>query len=86
MEITAWIVSVLGSLWLGSYFSPYLRKRAENLATHDDLDKLIKQMEAVTEATKAIESRIDEQVWNKQRQWEMKRDALVKGLQALRSL
>jgi hypothetical protein len=78
MEIAIpWILSVIGSLWIGSYFSPYLKKRAENLATHDDLDKLLAQMRATTEATKAIEARIDDQVWNKQRQWEMKRDVLL---------
>lgn len=87
MEIALpWIASVVAGLWIGSYFSPYLKKRSENLATHDDIDKLVDQVKATTEATKAIESRIDDQVWNKQRQWELKRDALVEGGRAVNEL
>lgn len=84
MEIAApWILSVIGSLWIGSYFSPYLRKRAENLATHDDLEKLINQVRATTEATKRIEARISNEVWNKQQLWEMKRDTVISVIQTM---
>lgn len=41
------------------------------------------QVKATTEATKAIEARISDQFWNRQRHWEMKRDSLLEALAAL---
>jgi hypothetical protein len=81
-QVEFWLFTTLCA-GVGAYFGAYLKKRAENLATHADLEKLVAQMKATTEATKAIEARIDDQAWNKQRHWEMRRDALVKALQAL---
>jgi len=81
-QVEFWLFTLLCS-GLGAYGGAYLKKRAENLATRDELDKLIEQMKATTEATKAIESRIDDQVWNKQRQWELKREALLGGAWAV---
>jgi len=75
-------LAVLGG-WFGSYIGSYMGKKGENLAVHEDLDKLVKQMEATTQATKAIEARISNEVWDRQRHWEMKRDALVAALQSL---
>ncbi len=43
----------------GAYLGAYLKKKGENLATHGDIDKLVKQVSAVTAATKQIEARID---------------------------
>lgn len=83
METAAWILSVVGSLWIGSYFSPYLRKRAENLASHDDLQMLIDQVKATTEATRRIEAQISNEVWDRQRQWELKRDILLDALRSV---
>jgi hypothetical protein len=41
-----------------AFFGAYLRKKGENLATHEDIDKLVKQVSAVTTATKQIEAKI----------------------------
>lgn len=78
-----WVLSIVASLWVGSYFSPYLRRRAENLATHEDLDKLVEQMKATTEATKAIDARISDAVWDRQRRWELRRDTVVNVIQSM---
>ena len=61
----------------GAYIGGYLKKKGDNLATHEDIDKIVDQVKATTEAAKAIEAKIDDQVWNRQRQWELKRDILV---------
>jgi hypothetical protein len=81
-EFVTPVLAVIGG-WFGSYMGSYMKKKGENLATHEDLDKLVKQMEATTNATKAIEARISNEVWDRQKRWEMKRDALVPALQAL---
>jgi hypothetical protein len=40
----------------GAYLGSYLKKKGENLATHEDLNKLIVELRATTEATKSIEA------------------------------
>lgn len=73
------IIAIL-SFVLGTVFKPYLRgyatKKGENLATHEDIDKLVEQVKATTDATKNIEAEISSGVWNKQKRWEMKREVL----------
>jgi hypothetical protein len=54
----------------GAYLGSYLKKKGENLATHEDVDKLVAQVAAVTETTKQIESKISHDVWERQRKWE----------------
>jgi hypothetical protein len=83
MENLVWILLAAIASGFGGYFGSYLKKKGENLATHEDLDKLVQQMEATTQATKAIEARIDDQVWNKQRQWELKRDILLDAIRSI---
>ena len=68
-------LSLVGG-WAGAYFHGYLNKKGENLATHEDIDKLVDQMRAVTAATKEIESKIEGEAWDRQRLWELKRDVL----------
>jgi hypothetical protein len=73
------IVSLISFL-LGVVFTPYLRgystKKGENLATHEDIDKVVDQVKAVTETTKQIEKRVSEEVWDRQKRWELRRDVL----------
>jgi tRNA-dihydrouridine synthase len=66
-----------------AYFGAYLRKKGENLATHEDLSSLVKQVEAVTQTTKTIEYAISNDVWDRQKRWEMKRDTLMAAVDAL---
>ena len=77
--ITAAICNVLSFL-LGVVLTPYLRgysaKKGENLATHEDIDKLVDQVSVVTQTTKEIESKISGELWDKQKHWEMKRDVI----------
>jgi hypothetical protein len=54
----------------------YSTRKGENLATHEDIDKLVDQVKAVTQATTKIESEIASGIWDKQKQWEIKRDVL----------
>lgn len=68
---------------LGAYIGAYLKKKGENLATHEDVRKLIDQISAVTQTTKEIESKISTDFWNRQKHWEIRRDALYEALRAL---
>ena len=83
MELVLGAIIAALSFFLGAVFRPYLTgyatKKGENLATHEDIDKLVDQMKAVTEATKKIEAEISSGVWDKQKRWEMKRQVLFEA-------
>jgi hypothetical protein len=51
------VTTAVGS-GVGAYLLSYLKKKGENLATREDIDKLVQQVSAVTAATKQIEARI----------------------------
>jgi hypothetical protein len=68
---------------IGSYVGSYLKRKGENLATHEDLDKLVEQVASVTQTTKSIEAAISDDVWNKQKRWELKREVLFEAAKRL---
>ena len=67
----------------GAYLGGYLKKKAENLATHEDIEKLVDQVRAVTMATKEIEAKVSSDVWNQQKRWELKRETLFEATKRL---
>lgn len=73
-KLATWALTMIGSSFIGSYFGSYLKKKGENLATHEDTDKIVEQVKAVTQTTKEIEAKISGELWNRQKQWEMKRE------------
>ena len=81
------LVAVLIAIVSGlvGYWRAYANKKGENLATHEDLQMLVEQVKATTEATKRIEAQISNEVWDRQRQWEMKREAVISTVQAMLS-
>jgi len=79
----AYAALILIATWFGRAIGAYAKKKGENLATHEDLEDLVEQMKAVTEATKTIEAAISDKVWDRQKHWELKRDALFATLEAL---
>ena len=74
----AWTFALVSfiSAGAGAYLGGYLRKKGENLATHEDIDKLVDQVAAVTQTTKTIEATISNEVWDRQRRWELKKEVL----------
>ena len=72
-------LATLVSAFVGSYLAGYLKQKGENLATHEDIDKLVDQVAAVTTTTKKIEADISSQVWDRQKRWELKRDTLLQA-------
>lgn len=67
----------------GAYLGSYLKKKGENLATHEDINKLITQVTAVTQATKEIEGKISHDFWEREKTWEVKREALFEAMKEL---
>jgi hypothetical protein len=61
----------------GAYLGACLKKKVENLAANEHLGKLVDQIKVVTDTTKRIEADISQEVWDRKKQWEIKRDALM---------
>ena len=77
-EISILVINA-GILLFGLYLKSYFSKKGENLATKEDFKELKAQTAELRQATKEIEAKIDDQVWSRQRQWEMKRDILLEA-------
>jgi hypothetical protein len=87
--IETYVVGALSALFgafVGSFLSGYLRQKGQDLATHEDIDKLVDQVRAVTKTTKEIEAKISDEVWDRQKRWELKRDLLIEMVKKVTSL
>jgi hypothetical protein len=67
----------------GAYLGSYLKKKGENLATHEDIGKLVDQMAAVTMATKEIEAKISDDAWSRQKRSELRRDIMLETVDGI---
>lgn len=84
--LAVWSLVTLVSAFLGSFLPSYFKKKAENLATHEDIDKLVDQVSAVTKTTKEIEAKISGDLWDRQKRWELKREVLFDAMRRLPEL
>src|SRR5262249_31736232 len=78
-----WALAALMGSFLGSFLNSYLRTKGQNLATHEDIGKLLDQVSAVTTTTKEIEAKISSEVWDRQKHWELRRDAVFDALKSM---
>jgi hypothetical protein len=83
MQLITWILATLVSAFVGSYLASYLSQKGENRATHEDIDKLVDQVKAVTQATKQIETKLSSDLWDRQKRWELKREVLFEATKKL---
>jgi hypothetical protein len=69
-----------------SYFGAYIKRKGEDRAVREGFAEVLRQTKETTEATKKIEAKISDEVWDRQKRWELKRDValeLVKRIAAL---
>jgi hypothetical protein len=78
----AWVLSVIAALFIGGFLRSYMSKKGENLATHEDINKLIDQVAAVTTTTKRIEANISTEMWQRER----KSDLQLKVIDSVNAL
>ncbi len=55
LQVVSWAGSSLVGAFAGSYLTGYLKTKGENLATHEDIDKLVDQVGAVTKKSAFLE-------------------------------
>jgi hypothetical protein len=81
--IFTWLITTFLGALLGSAFGGYFGKKGEIQALHEDMSRVIEQNEAITKANETIKDELTNQTWDRQRQWEMRRDAVLAVVQAL---
>jgi len=59
-----------------------LSEKAKNLATHEDIQKLIDQVRE----TERVKSEISDRMWDRQTRWTYKRDLYVRIIECLTDL
>lgn len=67
----------------GAYLGSYLKKKGENWATREDIRELARQTGILTQAAKEIEAKISNEMWEKQKRWEVKKDATFEAMKEL---
>jgi hypothetical protein len=70
------LVVTMLSIYLKSFTSAYSSEKGKNLATKEDVAE-------ITKTVKEIESQISDQVWSRQRRWELKKEVLVSAIDKL---
>jgi hypothetical protein len=84
--IIAFLLSWILRTALAPYLDGYSRKKGENRATDEHLDKLVQQVDAVTKTTESIKAVISDDMWDRQRQWELRRDVVLDAIRTLADL
>jgi hypothetical protein len=68
---------------LAAYFGAYFKRRGEDKAVKDGFKDVLKQTRETTDATKRIEARIDDEVWDRQQRWQMKKDMFFEAVKKI---
>jgi hypothetical protein len=71
-------LTVIGSA-VAAYSGAYFKKRGEDKAIEEGFAAVLRQTTETTKATKAIEAKIGDEVWDRQRRFEMKRDFIFEA-------
>jgi hypothetical protein len=89
MDVTVWInlfAAGFGGLAGGSlsaYFKGYLGEKGKRLATHEDIEGVLKEVRAVTHETETIKAQISADARNRETVWNQRRDIYGEVLQAI---
>jgi hypothetical protein len=69
-----------------SYFGAYIKRKGGDRAVREGFAEVLRQTKATTEATKKIEAKISDEVWDRQKRWELKRDIILELIKRIAAL
>ena len=83
IQILGWMAPVVPAFLLGNVLRPFLNsysnEKGKNLATKEDIAQL-------TKIAEGIRAEISDKVWDRQKQWELKRDVIQDAIRAYADL
>jgi hypothetical protein len=79
------LLTIAGS-GIAAYYGAYLKKRGEDQAMKEGFAEVLRQTTETTRATKAIEAKISDEMWDRQKQWELKRDILLEMIKRIAAM
>jgi hypothetical protein len=82
IEIGIPIATILVS-GLAAYFGAFIKTMAANDANNQNFEKVLEQMKTQTAEIENIKAAISDDVWDRQKQWEMRRDVVFEVLRSL---
>jgi hypothetical protein len=85
-EFERFLFVVLGAIVgssLGAWLSGYSSEKGKRLATHEDIENVLREVKIVTHETETIKAKISGESWRSQRLWEERRSAFAGFLEAL---
>lgn len=80
------ILHILDKRAITPFLKGYSEQVGQNRAMQENLNSLVIQTTALTTTTETIKANISEDVWDRQRQWEMKRDVVFEVMRILSEL
>jgi hypothetical protein len=80
------ILHFLDKRAIAPFLKGYSEQVGQNRAMKENLDNLVIQTEKLTTSTENIKAKISDEQWNRQRQWEMRRDTVFELMRALGEL
>jgi len=87
-EPNSWMFPTLTFLagLAGGIFGGYLSKWGEIRAVHKQLDDVIKDTREIREATARVEATVSLELWDKQKRWEVRKEALFDVINELANI
>jgi len=83
--VLAWVLGAVIA-GVGAYVGAYLRQKGQNFARREDLESLVQEVKRVTQTAEDIKQEVSHGYWERQRQWEIKRDVLNQVAKSVKSL
>jgi len=71
-----WGLTTIGGAFVGSYLGAYMKRKGEDRAIKEGFGEVLRQTQETTTATKSIEAKISDEMWGRQKRWEMKRETV----------
>jgi hypothetical protein len=85
-DALGWGLTTIGGAFVGSYLGAYMKKKGEDRAMKEGFSEVLQQARETTTATKSIEAKISDDVWDRQKRWEMKREVLFETMKRVAAL
>jgi hypothetical protein len=79
------LVSLI-SAGVGAYSGSFLTEKGKNRAMRADIAKIVEQVQRTTKAAEEVRAAISDDLWLRQRRWDLRRDVYAQLLEALESL